>query len=77
MYTPMHALNMVSETRTRIAVYRSRHTVYLEKDFVTDSAFPFITGEELVARLDHDRIVIERMRSQRSQKTREHRGQKA
>jgi len=32
----------------------------LPSDFVRDSAFPFKVGEELVARIDNKKIVIEK-----------------
>jgi hypothetical protein len=40
--------------------YKSRHSINLPSDFVRDSAFPFKVGEELVARIEEDKVVIER-----------------
>jgi len=51
---------MVKETRTKISEYRSRHTLYLQKDFVSDSTFPFKVGEELVARIEGNKVVIKK-----------------
>lgn len=50
---------MVNQTRTKIAKVGSRHTIYLEKAFVEDSAFPFKPDQPLMARIDKGRVVIE------------------
>ena len=50
---------MVNQTRTKIAKVGSRHTIYLEKAFVEDSAFPFKANEPLTVRIDKNRLVIE------------------
>lgn len=51
---------MVAETKVKIYAVGSRHSINLPSEFVRDSAFPFRVGEELVARIDKNRIVIER-----------------
>lgn len=51
---------MVREARTTIHKVGSRHTIYLRKDFVEDSQFPFKPGEPLIVRIDGDRLVVER-----------------
>lgn len=47
---------MVSQTKTKIAKVGSRHTIYLEKAFVEDSAFPFKPDEPLTVKLDKNRL---------------------
>jgi len=59
---------MVGEAKTKITEFQSRHTIYLPKDFVNDSQFPFEVGETLVARLDKEKIVIERTHSKRTKR---------
>jgi len=51
---------MVNQTRTKIAKVGSRHTIYLEKAFVEDSAFPFKPDEALTVRIDGKRLIVER-----------------
>jgi len=51
---------MVREARTTIHKVGSRHTIYLRKDLVEDSQFPFKPGEPLIIRIDGDRLVVER-----------------
>jgi hypothetical protein len=38
----------------------TRHTIYLEKAFVEDSAFPFKPDEPLTVKIDKNRLVIEK-----------------
>lgn len=40
----------------------SRHTINLPAGFVRDSAFPFQPNEKLVARIDNNRVIIEKPR---------------
>jgi hypothetical protein len=51
---------MVSEAKTKINEVRSRHTIYLKKDLVKDSSFPFKVGEPLKIKIQDDKLVIER-----------------
>jgi hypothetical protein len=51
---------MVKESHTKIHQVGSRHTMYLQKNLVEDSAFPFKPGEPLVVRVDGDKLIIER-----------------
>jgi len=53
---------MVNQTRTKITKVGSRHTIYLEKAFVEDSAFPFRPDEQLIARIDRNKVIIEKAR---------------
>ena len=47
---------------TKIKIYKvdSHHTIYLPKDFINDSSFPFVAGQELTARIDGKRVIIEK-----------------
>jgi hypothetical protein len=51
---------MVKETTTKIQKADSRHTIYLKKELVNDSSFPFIPGEPLIVRIDGKRLVVEK-----------------
>ena len=51
---------MTKEAVTKIQAYKSRHTIYLQKEFVTDSMFPFKVGEELVVTIDKDVLTVKR-----------------
>jgi len=51
---------VVKETKVKITeVNGSKHTIYLRKDFVTDSAFPFRPGQKLVAKIVGRMVIIE------------------
>jgi hypothetical protein len=52
---------MVSEVQTKINEVRSRHTIYLKKDLVKDSSFPFKVGEPLKIRIQDNKLIIERL----------------
>jgi hypothetical protein len=52
---------MVGKTKTKILKVGSRHTIYLEKAFVEDSAFPFKPNEPLIVKIDGERLIIERV----------------
>ena len=52
--------SVVKESKIKInEVDGKRHTIYLRKDFVTDSAFPFKPGQELVVKIVGKRVIIE------------------
>ena len=51
---------MVNQTRTKIAKVGSRHTIYLEKAFVEDSAFPFKPDELLAVKIEKSRLIVEK-----------------
>lgn len=53
---------MTSEAKVKIYAVKSRHTINLPGEFVRDSAFPFKVGEELIAMIEGDRVIIERKR---------------
>lgn len=58
---------MVDTTKVKIYAVGSRHSINLPSEFVRDSAFPFQAGEDLVARIDGDQIIIEKLRKNASQ----------
>ena len=51
---------MVSEAKTKINAVSSRHTIYLKKNLVNDSVFPFKIGEPLIVRIEGNRLIIEK-----------------
>jgi hypothetical protein len=53
---------MVDRIRVKIYEFKSRHSINLPSEFVRDSAFPFKPNEELSARIDDNRIVIEKLK---------------
>ena len=55
-----HVYSMTGQATVKIYAVKSRHTINLPSDFVRDSAFPFKVGEELIARIDGKRVIIEK-----------------
>ena len=53
--------SVVDKTRTKILKVGPRHTIYLEKAFVEDSGFPFKPDEPLIARIERNKIVLEKV----------------
>lgn len=51
---------MVNRAETKIHRVRSRHTIYVRKDLIADSAFPFKVGEPLVIRIKGETLIIEK-----------------
>ena len=51
---------MTGQAKVKIYVSKGRHSVNLPSELVRDSAFPFRPLEELIARIDGNRIVIEK-----------------
>jgi len=51
---------MTGQATVKIYAVKSRHTINLPSDFVRDSAFPFKVGEELIAKIENDKIIITR-----------------
>lgn len=56
-------LSMVSQTKVKLYGSKSRHSINFPSDFVRDSAFPFSVGEELVAKIEEGKVVIEKKSS--------------
>ena len=54
---------MTSQANVKVYAVKSRHTINLPAEFVRDSAFPFKVGEELIARIEDGKVVIERKQS--------------
>lgn len=62
---------MVREVKTKIYKVGSRHTLYLQKDLVEDSAFPFKPNEEVNIKIEADGLLIEKspeLKSRRDKK---------
>lgn len=57
---------MVKKSETKIYESNSRHTLYLKKNLVEDSAFPFKIKEKLVAKIVGDKLVIEKAETSES-----------
>jgi len=51
---------MVNQAKVKLYGSKSRHSINLPSDFVRDSAFPFTVGEELMAKIDGEKVVIEK-----------------
>jgi hypothetical protein len=51
---------MTSQAKVKIYAVKSRHTINLPGEFVRDSAFPFKVGEELIARIEEGKVIIEK-----------------
>jgi len=51
---------MVDRVKVKVYEYKSRHSINFPTEFVRDSAFPFKIGEDLIARIDNGKIVIEK-----------------
>ena len=55
--------SMVSQAKVKLYGSKSRHSINLPSDFVRDSAFPFRVGEELIAKIEGGKVIIEKMRA--------------
>lgn len=51
---------MTNQAKVKLYGSKSRHSINLPSEFVRDSAFPFKVGEELVARIEEGKVVIEK-----------------
>jgi hypothetical protein len=60
IYLESLLIPMTNQASVKLYAYKSRHSINLPSDFVRDSTFPFEVGEELVARIEDKRIIIER-----------------
>jgi hypothetical protein len=59
---------MVTETETKIYAVGSRHTIYLKKELVNDSAFPFKANQLLLIKIEGEKLVIERLNNKKNLK---------
>ena len=55
-----NSIYMVNEAKVKIYKVGSRHSINLPSTFVTDSSFPFKPNEELSARIEGKRIILEK-----------------
>jgi hypothetical protein len=51
----------MKEATTKINRVGSRHSIYLQKGLVEDSAFPFKPGESLLIKIVGNKLVIEKV----------------
>jgi hypothetical protein len=51
---------MTSQAKVKIYAVKSRHTINLPGEFVRDSAFPFKVNEELIAKIEGGKVIIEK-----------------
>ena len=59
---------MVTRAETTIQQVGARHTIYLRKDLVNDSSFPFKAKEPLTVRIDGETLIIEKAKQQKERK---------
>lgn len=71
VYTNLYTIRMVTEAETTIQQAGSRHTIYLRKDLVNDSAFPFEPKQPLIVKIEGERLVIEKLSRQKEDKENE------
>ena len=53
---------VVRQVKTKINKVGSRHTIYLKKDLIDDTSFPFKVGESVVVKIEGQTLIIERER---------------
>jgi hypothetical protein len=58
-YVYTTVLKVVRQVKTKINKVGSRHTIYLQKDLIEDSNFPFKAGETIIVRIDGSKLIIE------------------
>jgi hypothetical protein len=54
-------LYKVESKSAKTSVKTYRHSIFLEKAFVEDSSFPFKAGENLIVKIDKDRLIITKL----------------
>ncbi|WP_424026516.1 hypothetical protein [Methanoregula sp.] len=52
---------MVNLVRVRMYEVKSRHSINFPSEFVRDSAFPFKPGDDLRAKIEDGKIIIEKI----------------
>lgn len=55
-------IHLVNSADTKIHKVDSRHTIYLRKELVEDSLFPFKPEEPLVIDIEKETLIIRRKR---------------
>ena len=53
-------LKVVRQVKTRIQKVGSRHTIYLKKELIDDSGFPFKISDPLIIKIENGKLVVER-----------------
>ncbi len=53
--------NYIESKSAKTGVKTYRHSIFLEKAFVEDSLFPFKAGENLIVRIDKDRLILSKL----------------
>jgi hypothetical protein len=51
---------MVNQAKVKIYKVGSRHSINLPSSLVTDSGFPFKPNEELVAKIDGKKVILQK-----------------
>lgn len=51
---------VVRQVKTKIRKVGPRHTIYLRKELIDDSGFPFKIGEDLTVKIDGQTLIVER-----------------
>jgi len=51
---------MVGSANVKLYEYKSRHSINLPSQLVRDSAFPFKVNENLIARIENGKLIIEK-----------------
>jgi hypothetical protein len=51
---------LVKTVRGKIHKFGTRHTLYLRKDLVEDTSFPFREGEELTITISGEKLIVEK-----------------
>src|SRR5438094_8907053 len=51
---------MVTQAEAKIHRVGPRHTIYLAKDLVEDSTFPFSANEDLTVRIEGEALIIDK-----------------
>jgi hypothetical protein len=51
---------VVNQIKTKIYRSHGRHSLYLASDLVGDDRFPFHVGDELIVRIDAERLIVEK-----------------
>ncbi|MGA2460357.1 MAG: hypothetical protein ABSF82_02935 [Candidatus Bathyarchaeia archaeon] len=57
---------MVNQAGSKIYRSKGRHSLYLPSSIVGDDRFPFKVGEELMVRIEGERLVVEKLRGSKT-----------
>lgn len=63
MCMPYHihwCTKVVGKVKVKFYAVGSRHSMNFPSSFIRDTAFPFTVGEDLIAKIEGSKIVIER-----------------